>query len=275
VTANPESGSRTAALARTREPLKPWPFTPSVAPFVAVGLWTMPALATELPLAIVNAGRGHVYRARPLKYPWAPDVYLAFVWRGGASGPHNADSGFFATDLGVSRDGLQWKYYGRAYLDAGHDFDGETVVSAIAAMGMIRRGDELWNYGLIRSKTKAGDQGARSGLYRFAQRLDGFVSLDAGDRTGTATTKPFTFTGERLVVNLKAPSGRLRVGLTHADGSPIPGFGLGDCAPVAGDSVEAAVTWTSGKRLANLAGQPVCMQLELRGAKLYAFQFMP
>jgi len=274
-TANPESSSRAAALARTREPMKPWPFTPSITPYVAVGLWTMPALGMELPLHIVNDGRGHVYRARPAKYAWAPDVYLNFVWRGGASGPHNPDSGYFWTDLGVSRDGLKWKYYDPGYIEAGKDFDGETIVSAIASMGIIRRGAELWNYGSIRTKTKSGEDGTKGGLFRFTQRLDGYVSLNADDQAGTATTKPFTFAGERLIVNLKAPAGQLRVGLVNADGSPIAGFGLDDCTPLTADSIEVAVNWKSGAKLSDLAGKPVRMQLELRNGKLYAFQFMP
>ena len=35
----------------------------------------------KLPMAFVPNESGQVYRCRALKYQWAPDVYLAFVWR--------------------------------------------------------------------------------------------------------------------------------------------------------------------------------------------------
>ncbi|MCA9443898.1 MAG: hypothetical protein KC964_24095, partial [Candidatus Omnitrophica bacterium] len=127
-------------------------------------------------------------------------------------------------------------------------------------------------YALVRTQPT----GSQNGLYRYTQRLDGFVSLNAGQTTGTATTKPFTFTGGKLKVNVDtSDGGQLRVGLVNADSSPIAGFALADCAPLATDSVEATVNWNGGEDLRTLAGRNVRIQLELQDGKLFAFQFVP
>ncbi len=264
---------RAVALARTREPMKPWPFTPADNANVFIDAWDMPSMSTELPTPIVPGDRGHVYRARPLKYAWAPDTYLSFVWRGGANGPHNPNSGEFVTDLGVSRDGLNWRYYDPWYMDAGEDVgNGERIIHVVGSQGMVRRGNELWNYALVMTEPT----GSQRGLYRYTQRLDGFVSLNAGRTTGTATTKPFTFTGGKLKVNVNtAEGGQLRVGLINADSSPIEGFALANCTPLTTDSVEATVSWNGGEALSTLVGRTVRMQLELQNGKLFAFQFVP
>jgi hypothetical protein len=39
-------------------------------------------------------------------------------------------------------------------------------------------------------------------------RRDGFASMDAGDKPGPLTTRPITFQGDHLFVNLDAPQGR-------------------------------------------------------------------
>lgn len=253
--------------------MKPWPFTPASHANIFIDAWDLPGLSTELPTPIVPGDRGHVYRARPMKYPWAPDVYICFVWRGGASGPHNPGSGYFWTDLGVSRDGLNWKFYDPWYLAAGEDMgDGQTITHIIASQGMVRRDNELWHYALANT---TGPKGYQRGFYRFTQRLDGFVALNAGMTTGTATTRPFTFTGTQLKVNVNTSNGgQLQVGLVNADNSPIPGFALSDCTPISHDSVEQEVRWKGGS-VSDLAGQAVRMQLALYDGQLYAFQFTP
>ncbi|MCA9413871.1 MAG: hypothetical protein KC944_21845, partial [Candidatus Omnitrophica bacterium] len=86
----------------------------------------------------------------------------------------------------------------------------------------------------------------------------------------------FTFSGGKLKVNVDtSDGGQLRVGLINADNSPIAGFALADCAPLATDSVEATVNWNGSEDLSALAGRTVRMQLELRNGKLFAFQFVP
>ncbi len=68
--------------------------------------------------------------------------------------------------------------------------------------------------------------------------------------------------------------GETRVELQDAAGQAIPGFALEDCAPVTGDFIDHSVTWKGGS-LAALAGKPVRLRFELRGADLFSLQFVP
>lgn len=114
--------------------------------------------------------------------------------------------------------------------------------------------------------------GPGSRIRRFTFRVDGFVSARA-PAAGTVVTKPFTFTGAKLSLNLTsaAPS---RVEIQDASGAPLPGFTLQDCAPITGDFTDHAVTWKGGS-LASLAGKPIRLLFELAQADLFALQFLP
>jgi hypothetical protein len=64
------------------------------------------------------------------------------------------------------------------------------------------------------------------------------------------------------------------VALLDESGAVIPGFSLEDCREIRGDSVDMPVQWEGkGANLSKLAGRVVKLQLELRDADLYAFQF--
>ena len=108
--------------------------------------------------------------------------------------------------------------------------------------------------------------------YRYKQRLDGFVSLDAGDAVGTATTLGLKFRGGRLVLNVKA-AGSVRVAVTDENSTVIAGYGFEDCIPIKGDFVDKAVTWKAGRSVKALQGKTVRLKFEMQNAKLYAFEF--
>ena len=108
-------------------------------------------------------------------------------------------------------------------------------------------------------------------MRRFVFRTDGFVSVRSSAGGGTLLTKPFTFTGAKLALNL-ASKGATRVELQDADGKPLPGFGLADCAPITGDFIEHTVSWRGGT-LAAVAGRPVRLQFEFKDADLFALKF--
>jgi hypothetical protein len=156
--------------------------------------------------------------------------------------------------------------------------------------GIVWRESEVWQYfvGLpythgiptawendlaLRAKWLGQDRG---GIYRAVQRLDGFVAREATNVPGVLTTRPLTFSGRRLTLNLHvAGSGRAQVALIRPDGSPIAGFSAEDCDVINVDSVEHEVHWAGNPDLGALAGQPVRLQFSLRNARLYAFQLRP
>jgi hypothetical protein len=256
-----------------REFLKPWPFKPVDRPNLDDTPLTMPVRG-ELPL--IDTG-GQVYRFKAHKYPWAPDTYVAFPWRYIADG--NIRPGSF---LMVSRDGENWKGYEPPYYFAsGWELDGRKVLEALTEHGMIRRGDEIWQYGTVRFTEHGGvlyggvehEGGTHDRLLRLTQRLDGFVSLDTKTGTGTVVTKPLVFEGQKLELNISA-RGSARVALLDEAGRPLAGFDLEDCDPAQTDSVRQTVTWKKRSEVGRLAGKVVRLKFELEDTKLYAFQFV-
>ena len=264
---------RAIVRAETQEILKPWPFKLVQNP---TWLWWMAPKPVSGELPTIDTG-GEVYRFYASKYPWATDAYVSFPWR--YVREINRRPGSF---LMTSRDGVDWRRYETPYyFGAGEEMDGRTVQEALMEQGMIRRGDEIWQYGTIRFTEHAGalyggvehEGGYFDRLLRLVQRLDGFVSLDAGETRGSVTTRPIVFEGKRLTLNVAASKGTVRVALLNEAGGALSGFRLEDCEPVRSDSVRQTVRWKGGSEVGNLAGKPARLQFELTSAKLYAFQF--
>jgi hypothetical protein len=258
---------RSVVRATTPDLLRPWPFQPSPAPVWHVFASPKPS-GGEFP--IIECG-GEVYRMKGVKYPWAPDVYLAFPWRYKLD--KNIRPGSF---IMVSRDGEKWtRYESPYYLESGWALDGRTVLEALMEQGMVRRGDRIWQFGTVRFTEHAGalyggvehEGGVHDRLLRLTQRLDGFVALEADSSGGSAITKPLTFKGTRLMLNVAA-RGSLRVSILDDSGKEIPGF---ERAEVNGDWISQEVRWSAD--LASLEGKPVRLKFDLRDAKLFSFQF--
>ena len=271
----PAPANRFAGVAETRELLRPWPFTRLENP-TAFKDSILPLLSgppSELPLPFVPNENGEVYRTRVVKYRWAPDAYLAFVWRLTIAGPGRANE-WRQTELATSRDGVRWRFYGMdpPYMPAGGQFRGSNVRESLSVHGSVRRGDEIWQYAVLKGKghTMQSDQDR---IVRMIQRLDGFVSLDGGEQAAKATTVPLVFAGDRLVLNIHA-KGAARVALLDRRGNEIPGFGLAQCDPIRGDSVRHTVHWNGKPGVGHLAGKTIRLRFELKNAKLYALQFV-
>jgi len=240
----------------TNEILKPWPFKALEKPYFEG--WPFPAVTGEGPEAFAAQEYGGVYRTRAIKYPWAPDVYLAFIWR------YPGDDKARHTELAVSRNGEDWKLFGTNwYIPIG------PTEEELSMYGLIRRGDEIWQY-VDEGGAHGGDE--ERSYYRYRQRLDGFVSLDAGGATGTATTLPLIFEGDKLILNIKA-TGWARVAITNQAGVELPGFRLADCDMIKADSTAHQVTWRRSGDISSLKGKIVRLKFQMRDTKLFALQF--
>jgi hypothetical protein len=268
----PPNSYRAVVRVETRDIMNSWPFKLVANPIWHS--WAMPKpVSGELPF--VDAG-GEVYRFYSHKYPVAPDVFLAFPWRYVRDA--NIRPGSF---MMTSRDGVQWKVYESPYyFAAGFKLNGRTVLEALMEPGLVVRGDEVWQYGTVRFTEHGGalyggvehEGGYFDSLLRLVQRLDGFVSLDAGARKGIVTTRPLVFGGKSLTINAAA-KGSVRVSLLDDSGKPLPGHGLAECDPIRTDSVRHVVSWKGSSDVAALARKTVRVQFELTNAKLYAMQF--
>ena len=112
----------------------------------------------------------------------------------------------------------------------------------------------------------------RSGSICLAKlRLDGFVSVDAGDETGRLVTKPFRCDGGRLWINAAARGGLVGVAVLDEAGIQHEGYTRADCALFDGDSVKHNLTWRDKASLDELRGRNIRLKFYLRNAQLYSF----
>jgi hypothetical protein len=192
--------------------------------------------------------------------------------------------GPFWPELASSRDGIRWRRPAgrRPLIEFGPpgSWDGGMIG---AAKGIIPVGDELWIYyggwredhGTSRPHRRmetdrtAQRRAAAVGLARL--RLDGFVSLDAGEAEGELLTRPVTCGGRSLEVNARCADGQVVAAVLDASGGPIEGFTREDCAPFRGDRVRQTMAWRGRSELGRLRGATVRVGLWARNAELYSF----
>lgn len=142
--------------------------------------------------------------------------------------------------------------------------------NAPSTMPPIRMGDELWFYYSGRScdhmgRPKPPGTGA-IGLGTL--RVDGFVSVDAGDEPGTLLTRPLELEPGRLFVNADADGGSIVAEIVDETGKPLPPFTFDNCQAAAADSVRQSLTW---KGATALPTSPVRLRFRMTNAELYAF----
>ena len=122
--------------------------------------------------------------------------------------------------------------------------------------------------------TEAYYAGPGSRVRRFTFRTDGFVSVHAGTETAEMVTRPLRFDGDRLTVNYRCHAkGSLRAEIQDADGRPIAGFTLDDCASMSGDEIACTVNWSGNGDLASLADRPIRLRFVMKNTDLYSLQF--
>jgi len=235
-----------------------------------------------------------LYTNSTQKYALAPNVYVAFPTpyyhyndpsRAYLNEPAlklggKKNDGVIETQLAVSRDGKKWTRYRTPYVPL-YNHEGLNLKVNMVFPGMVYHDTCIEQYFGGYAFTH-GDTNARSrlrgrelgGIFRLEQRVDGFVSADFAYEGGNLTTAPFTFTGGALKLNVNtSASGEGRVSILDEAGKPIPGFGIKDCDFISGDYLDKQVTWKGKPDVSALAGKPVRLRFEMRGAKLYAFQF--
>jgi hypothetical protein len=167
--------------------------------------------------------------------------------------------------VGFSRDGFHWQRPSRqTFLPKPADEQSLNTQSAGGVCLVI--GDRLLFYF---SDAWAGGAGLAT------LRRDGFASLNAGSEGGALTTRPVSFKGKHLFVNVDAPRGELRAEVLDRDGNPVEPFTAANCLPVSGDGTLLPVRWKGAADLSALAGQVVRFRFRLTSGKLYAFWVSP
>ena len=92
---------------------------------------------------------------------------------------------------------------------------------------------------------------------------------NGGFAGGKVVTKPLTFDGSTLSMNFATSSlGSVRIRILDEKGEPMDGYDSGNHF---GDSLDRPVSFE--KPLSELNGKPVRLEITLKDADLYSFQF--
>lgn len=194
--------------------------------------------------------------------------------------------GFHLVQLACSRDLRHWRRLGerQTFIGPSRVHSGAyDLTQILPPSAPVVRDDELWFYytGLKWRGTFTYIGDYPNGKYvpipgrdhdggavcLAVLRRDGFVSLDADDKEGSITTKPFTPPGGELYVNVDARNGQLLAELYDEHGNV-----LARTKPIQGDSPRVQLEWADGK-LTDVERQAVNLRFKLRNARLYSYWF--
>ena len=222
---------------------------------------------------------------------YAPGVYLGFIGlfrhypggldRRGREGHRyfaHGNDGVFETQLAVSRDGRKWlRPDRRSYLSPGL-FGGPEGGWLQVGVGMVRRGDELYQYYVNQRPTHGildlGSDKAVGSIYRAVQVRDRFICLSTDSNGGRFMTPLIRHRGRQLELNINCQGlGEAFVAILDEHGRPIEGFAREDCDPVDLNQLCHIVTWRGNRDVGALAGRPIRLELSMRSARLYTFRF--
>lgn len=192
------------------------------------------------------------------------------------------------TELKVaySRDGFYWDRTDRYVFIPSERKEGSWDRGYVQSVGGLCAivGDQLWFYytGFEGNPKKKGVRVNGEEMYYFngsigvaVLRRDGFVSYSARKERGTLVTRPVSFTGEYLFVNVNCPDGELKAEVLDAGNNVIQGFSANDCKALTVDSTIAQVRWKNKKDLSALKNQPVRFKFYLADGELYSFWVSP
>lgn len=182
--------------------------------------------------------------------------------------------------VGFSRDGFHWSRPDRRPFLPVSEKVGAWNWGNVQSVGgcCLVVGDRLFFYvsgraGKAYPGSPGEDSGGTTGLATL--RRDGFASMDAGAGSQTLTTRPITFRGKYLFVNVDCPDGRLDVEVLDESGEPIAPYTLAKVASLSTDRTLVPVMWQGAADLSPLAGRTVRFRFHLKKGRLYSFWVSP
>jgi len=213
-------------------------------------------------------------------------LYLGLVWMYSAGWPKigstetlsQADAGTpnrIHVQLGWSTDLVHWRRApNREPLIAVGPpgaFDCEMIHGTQSTPPLVV-GEELWvYYGGVNKQHKQYWQGEMAiGLAKI--RLDGFVSMHAGDAEGCIVTNPEPLPRPAVRINaVVGPGGCVSAELLDEKSNVLPGFGRAECVEFNGDAVSHLLTWRTEAFDEAMAKQPKKLRFFLKNADLYSY----
>lgn len=187
-------------------------------------------------------------------------------------GQKRSATGIIDVQLVHSRDGRHWHRCSdrSPVIPLGpHAYDAGSIFGLCNSPVIV--GDEMWMYytavttphgGLVPEKSQS--------IARASWRVDGLVSLQAKEKTGTVETHEFVPEGKSLVVNADVKNGKLMVEVLDAAGRTIEGYEKEACTIQNQDSVKLKIQWKQVETLP--AGSPIRLRFHLENGDLYSYR---
>jgi hypothetical protein len=216
----------------------------------------------------------HLYKNAATAYYRRPDVMLMFPKRflpDRTLDPQWPAPGLSDVVFMFSYDGVHFdRRYREAFIRPGQDPNNWHERAIEVGPGLFPTGPgEMALYYMEHYRSDAVQ------VRRGVLRIDGLVSVQAGAGGGEIVTRARPVAGNRLAINFStSAAGSVRVELQAADGTPLAGFGLGDCPEIYGDAIDQVVAWKTGSDLTPLVGRPVRVHVVLADADLFSFRFV-
>ncbi|NUQ62090.1 MAG: hypothetical protein HUU20_06360 [Pirellulales bacterium] len=236
-----------------------------------------------------DAPNEHLYTNQTVAYFRAPHIYIgtaARFWPGRRS-LSDEQVAALQLDAPVNYGGLKLESsdavlltsrggnrYDRTFLESlvrpGADLKNWTARSNYPARGIVPTGPTEMSIYVQRHYGQPTHY-----LQRLTFRTDGLAAVHAGYQPGELVTKPVTFEGRQLTLNMSSSAaGGVFVEIQDAAGRPIPGFTLAECHELNTDDLARAVSWKNGSDVSTLAGKPIRLRFRLKDADLFALQFV-
>jgi hypothetical protein len=216
--------------------------------------------------------KAHFYTNATFPCPGAPHHLLAFPMRfvperkkiAEMKEPGVSDAVFMS-----SRDGQNWdRSHLESWLRPGTDQRNWTHRSNMPAWGIVQTSPDEFSMYVSEHYGWPDNR-----LRRVTVRRHGFSSAHAGASGGEFTTRPLTFSGDKLVLNYAtSAAGSIAVEVQDENGKPLPGYALTDMKPLYGDELDAAISWKSKKDVSSIAGKPVRLHFVMRDADIYSIR---
>jgi hypothetical protein len=211
------------------------------------------------------------------------EFYVAFLM------VHKTHEQIWDTYLMSSRDGFHWTWVDRHEPFLGRGEIGSLDAGYMMPSGPIVHDGRIWIYytgfsgAHSANPTKLGDLDTMTiNLATLPQ--DRWAGLLAGPNQGRITTRPFTFKGSRLLIDVDASTPQsiptevinfdeceVRAALVDQSGGPLEGFTFERSSRILQSGVHE-MSW-EGADLSRLQGEPVRLRLEMRSACLFSIQF--
>ncbi len=218
-----------------------------------------------------DAAIEHLYTNSTVPHPGAPHIHIAFPKRFVPDRKLVEDwptGGLSEACLMTTRDRVRWHRHMEAFIRPGLGREGWTERNYMITRGLVEMGDSYSIYWM---------EGYRSAAVRIVRgtvRREGFASVNAPYAGGEMLTRPISFEGTELVLNLAtSAAGSIRVEIQDQAGVPVPGLSMEDCDEIYCNELERVVTWGESADLSTLAGTPIRLRFTMMDADLYSIRF--